>query len=241
MVAPEPAGLGRLGRAQRRGQHRLDHHLARVERLRAARVFVHHLSKQRLIQRAPVDADPNRAVVFQGHPDHRLEVLVVSSAGADVARVDAVLGQLPRHLGVARQQQVAVVVKVPDQRDVDALVGQPATDLGYRLGCGVVIDRDPHQLRPGSPQLGDLLDRSVHVRGVGVRHGLSDDRVLSATSTLPTATGTVRWRGEIEAEPFIAEQIAEKTLRDQALGVAAREGLTENVGSNTLIEREKGE
>ena len=55
-------------------------------------VRVHELGQDGLVERAPVDADADRLVVVDGDPDDRREVLVVA-LGADVARVDPVLGE----------------------------------------------------------------------------------------------------------------------------------------------------
>ena len=44
--------------------------------------------------------------------------VLVAVLGADVAGVDAVLGERPRAGGILRQQEVAVVVEVADDRDV---------------------------------------------------------------------------------------------------------------------------
>ena len=58
----------------------------------SARVLVHERRQQRLVQRAPVDADADRLAVVDGDAHDRLEVLVVALR-ADVAGVDAVLGE----------------------------------------------------------------------------------------------------------------------------------------------------
>ena len=98
-VVTEPGRLGQLGRAHRRFDHRLDHHVAGVARLGGARVGVHELGQQGLVERAPVDPDPDRLVVLDRDPDDRLEVLVVALR-ADVAGVDPVLGERRGHLRV---------------------------------------------------------------------------------------------------------------------------------------------
>ena len=82
---------------------------------RPARVGVHHLGEQALVERAPVDADPHRLVVGQRDLDDRAEVLVGALA-ADVAGIDPVLGQRPGAVGIAGEEQVAVVVEVADDR-----------------------------------------------------------------------------------------------------------------------------
>src|SRR5690606_41584223 len=61
-------------------------------------------------------SDPDRLAVLHGDAADRRELLVTPAAGADVARVDPVLVQGPRHRGVAGQEQVAVVVEVADER-----------------------------------------------------------------------------------------------------------------------------
>ena len=79
-------------------------------------VRVHQLGQQALVERAPVDADPHRLVVRERDLDDRAEVFVGALA-ADVAGVDPVLGQGPGAVGIAGEQQVAVVVEVADDRD----------------------------------------------------------------------------------------------------------------------------
>ena len=95
LVVTEAGLLGQLGRAQRRLEHRLDHHVARVARFRETGVLVHELGQHGLVERAPVDPDPDRLVVVDRHLDDRREVLVMALR-ADVARVDPVLRQEPR-------------------------------------------------------------------------------------------------------------------------------------------------
>ena len=124
----QPGLLGQLGRAHRRLEHRLDHHVARVARLGGAGVGVHQLGQDGLVERAPVDADPDRLVVVDRDPDDRREVLVVA-LGADVAGVDPVLGQERGHLRVLDQELVPVVVEVADDRHVHA----EAADLADHL------------------------------------------------------------------------------------------------------------
>ena len=171
-----PGRLGQLGRAHRRLEHRLDHHVARVARLGEAGVRVHQLGQDRLVERAPVDPDADRLAVVVGDLDDRREMLVVA-LGAHVARVDPVLGERGGHLRVVGQQLVPVVVEVADDRHVDA----EATDLADHLGDGrgrlVGVDRHAHELRAGVRQARDLDRGRVGIGGVGVGHRLDDDRV----------------------------------------------------------------
>src|SRR5207237_9770811 len=90
----QPALLGELGGAQRARQHGFDQHVARVERLRAARVLVHQLGEELLVEAPPVDADAYRPVVREGDLDDGAEVPVAALRPAG-ARTDAAPGDTP--------------------------------------------------------------------------------------------------------------------------------------------------
>ena len=49
-------------------------------------VLVHHLGEQRLVERAPVDADADGLLVLDGDFDHGAEVVVVLAADGDSCR-----------------------------------------------------------------------------------------------------------------------------------------------------------
>ena len=70
--------------------------------------------------------------------DDRHEVLVVA-LGADVARVDAVLGQRRGHLRVLDQQLVAVVVEVADDRHAHPEIVELAPDLRARRAAAASL------------------------------------------------------------------------------------------------------
>ncbi len=173
---PQAGGLGQLGRPERRLEHRLDHHVAGILGVCRPRVGVHELGQQGLVERAPVDPDANRLAVLDGGLDDGLEVLVVP-LGADVAGVDAVLVERPRHGRVLDQQLVPVVVEVTDHRHADAEIADLAHHFGYGGGSSVGVDRHADQLRARVGQRGDLERGGVGVRGVGVGHRLDDDGV----------------------------------------------------------------
>ena len=65
---------------------------------------------------------------------------------------------------------MAVVVEVADHRHVDL-----AHDVRHRAGGRVVVHGDAHQLAACRVQRADLGHGPVHVRGVGVGHGLHHD------------------------------------------------------------------
>jgi hypothetical protein len=63
------------------------------------RILVHHAGEQGLVERAPVDADADGLLIFDGALDHGAEIVVVFAADGDVAGIDAVLGQGPAQAG----------------------------------------------------------------------------------------------------------------------------------------------
>ena len=133
------------------------------------------MRQQRLVERAPVDADADRLLVLDRDFDHGAEVVVVLAADGDVAGIDAVLGEGLGAVGIFRQQQVAVVVEVADDGRGPALFADAVDDVGNGLRRLVVVDGDADQLRAGAGERGDLLDGALDVGGVGVGHRLDDD------------------------------------------------------------------
>ena len=117
------------------------------------------------------------------------ELLVAPLAGADVAGVDAVLVERARGLGVAREQQVAVVVEVADERRVAPGIEHALLDLGHRRRGLGHVHRHAHHLGAGLPQLDDLLRRRRGIGRVGHRHGLDDDRRAAAHLDVADADG----------------------------------------------------
>jgi hypothetical protein len=178
-VVGQPGLLGHDGGAERALEHCLDHHVLGVSWLGAARVLVHQLGEEVLVEGAPVDADADGLAVLDGGLDDRAEVLVVAF-GADVARVDPVLGQGAGAVGVAREEQVAVVVEVADDGDVAADVAEAPDDLGDGLRGLVGVDGDADELAAGAGEVLDLLGGAGGVGRIGVRHRLDDDRVIAA-------------------------------------------------------------
>ena len=149
--------------------------------IRAPGVLVHEVRQETLVQGTPVDPDPHRLAVVHGHPHDGLEVLV-PPGGAHVAGVDAVLGEGPGSLGIPGEEDVTVVVEVPDNGCVDSFVGQAGHDLRDRLRRFLVIHGDPDQLAPGQGQGLDLVYGCDNVGCVGVGHGLDHHRVRAPDS-----------------------------------------------------------
>ena len=208
--AGRPISSRRARRFQRRANHRLAHHLDRNPMDDGMlRILVHHAREQLLVEAAPVDADAHRLVVAQRALDQRGELLVALRALADVAGIDAVLGQRARAVGILRQQLVAVVVKVADQRHAAARRVQAPADFRHLRGGLRRVDGDAHQLRAGARERFDLARGGGRVLGVGVGHRLHHHRRAAANayatdgdrpgdSSLHFVQGTVRratsWR-----------------------------------------------
>ena len=119
-------------------------------------------------------------MIFYGDFHHGAEVRIVLAAYAYVAGIDAVFGQGTGAFRIFNEQNVAVVVKVSDDGNVDALLVELVDDAGNG-GCGfVVIDGDADQFASSAGQGGYLADRRRHIGGVGVGHGLHHDRGIAA-------------------------------------------------------------
>src|SRR5204863_9513348 len=98
-----------------------------------------------LIERPPIHTDANRLSVVDSDLDDGSKVFITPFS-ADISWVDAVLRECARALGILGKQKMAVVVKVPDDRDITAVVGRTANDFGKR-GCRlIVVDSHAHEL-----------------------------------------------------------------------------------------------
>ena len=163
-------------RAGRGGMHDgLVQHLARLSRLRALRVVVHHAGEQLLIEAAPVHADAHGLVVLQRDLDDVGELLVALVAEADIAGIDAVFRERLGAVRIGRKQLVADIVEIADERHIHAHFQQPVADMRHGRRRLFAVHGDAHQLRARLRERGDLLHGGVHIRGVGVRHRLHND------------------------------------------------------------------
>ena len=173
-VVAQATLLGQLRRANGALHHGVEHDVAGLARSGLARVGVHHLGEEQLVEAPPVDADAHGLAVLQRHLDDGPEVLVVVLA-ADVARVDAQLGQGPGARRILLEEHVAVVVEVADDGDVDG-----GDDVRNGAGRRLVVDRHAHQLAARRVQGAHLGDRAGDVGGVGVGHRLDHDGAVAA-------------------------------------------------------------
>ncbi len=164
--------LGTLRALERRDDQRVAHHRIRGPGLAARGVGVHHPREQRRVEAAPVDADAHRLVELDRLFDQHGELRIALVPLADVAGIDAELGQRPRALRVLGQQLVAVEVEVADQRHRATLRVEGGADRRHgrsRLG-GVHGDAD--DLGTGVGERLHLRGRRGDVGGVGVGHRL---------------------------------------------------------------------
>jgi hypothetical protein len=123
--------------------------------------------------------------------DHDGELRVALAALADVARVDAVLREGLRALGIGREQLVAVEMKIADQRHGAASGIELVADRGNGRSGFRRIHRDAHEFGTCSREGADLRDGGRDVGRVGIRHRLHDDR-CAATDANATDAGVAR-------------------------------------------------
>ena len=187
LVLAQPRLQRELGRLEGGEDHALvDDFLGGVPEVLVG-VLLHLLHDELLVQGAAIDADADGLGVLDGDLADRRELLVAPNTLADVAGIDPVLVEGPGAVGVLRQKDVPVVVKVSDQGSVDPRVEHPLLDLGHG-GCGLGdVDRDPDHLRAGPGELDALGGGGFHVHRVGVRHRLDDDGGAAADHDLADA------------------------------------------------------
>ena len=98
------------------------------------------------------------------------------AADGDVAGIDAIFREGLGAVRILFEKQMAVVMEVANNGNVDAETMKAFDDLGNSL-CGlIVIHGDAHEFGTCSGKRGDLLDGTGCVGGIGIRHGLDDDR-----------------------------------------------------------------
>ena len=171
------------------GDHGFDHHVAGGQRLGLFAVLVHHAREQRLIERAPVDADADGLVILDCALDHGAEVVVVFAADGRIAGVDAVLGKSAGRGGIFLEQDVAVVVEVADDGHAEAALLETVHDVRHGGGGVLVVDGDAHNLRAGKGEGCNLFNGGLHVGRVGVGHRLDENRDLPANAHMANFYG----------------------------------------------------
>ena len=155
-----------------------------VEAQVAVGVLLHLAHHQLLIERAAIDADAHRLAVVHGDFADRGKLLVAPRARAHVAGIDAVFVQRPRAIGIFRQQHVAVVMKIADDRRGASQIAQPRHNFRHRRRRFRHVHRDAHQLRAGVGQFLALRHGAGNVRRIRIGHRLDDDRRAAANLEL---------------------------------------------------------
>ena len=89
------------------------------------------------------------------------------------------------HSGMFRQQDVAVVMEIADERRGDARIEHALLDRRHRRCRLRQIHRDAHELGAGLRELDALPRRRVDVGRVGVRHRLDGNRSAAADLNRP--------------------------------------------------------
>ena len=164
-----------FGRFERGEHHALvDDFFGRLAEV-AVGVFLHLAHDQLLIERAAVDADAHGLAVVARDLADGGELLVAALAVADVAGIDAVFIERAGAIGIFRQQDVAVVVEIADDRRVAAGIEQAFLDFRDGRGGFRHVHGDADQLGAGLGEFDALLRGCGYVGGVRVGHGLDDD------------------------------------------------------------------
>src|SRR5262249_46170210 len=118
---------------------------------------------------------------------------------ADVAWIDAVLGERLGAGGIFGEQRVAVVVEVADEGHHDAHLRQPIANVRYGLGPRGPIYRDANDLRSRAGERRRLASGGFDVGGVGVGHRLHDDWGIAADDDAANGNGEGSAAGDEQA------------------------------------------
>ncbi|EFK96322.1 hypothetical protein LDC_1653 [sediment metagenome] len=118
-----------------------------------------------MVKRAAVDSDPDGLVVSQRDFYHRAKVFIKGLAVADIAGVYSVFIQFPGNLGILSQKQMAVKMKVTDNRGC-VTPGPQIPDNGFDCpGGGIIIYGNADNLAPGLDKLFTLQNCFFDIRG----------------------------------------------------------------------------
>jgi len=71
---------------------------------------------------------------------------------------------------------MSVVVEVANDGDVDPQLARPSTIAGTALAAASLFTVTRTSSDPAVGQSGNLLDRALHIGGIGVGHGLHHHR-----------------------------------------------------------------
>ncbi len=164
-----------LGGFQRREHHAIiDNFLGFLPEI-LVRVLLHFPHDQLLIERAAIDANAHRLSVIASDFADGGKLLVAALTRAHISRIDAVFIQRDSAVRIFREQNVTVVVKVPNDRHFASRRKQAFLDFGNGSGGFRHIHSDAHNFGAGFGKLKTLLRRSGHICRIRVGHGLDDN------------------------------------------------------------------
>ena len=184
LVVAQAALEREFGRFDRGLHHAVVDDLFGVEAQFAVGILLHPAHHQLLIERAAIDADAHRLSIVHGDLADGGKLLVAPRARAHVAGIDAVLVERPRAIGIFRQQDVPVVVKIADDRRRASQIAQPRHNFRDSRRRFRHVHRDAHQLRARVGQLLALRHGPGNVRRIRVGHRLDDHRRAAADLVL---------------------------------------------------------
>ena len=146
------------------------------------------MGQQLLIERAPIGPDAHRFLCLIAVSTMAAKLPVLLLLEADIPRVDAVFVERLGAGGMIGEELVADIMKVPDDRDVDAELEEPFLDMRHGSGRLVAVDGDAHDFRTCARQIRHLPSGRLHIGGIRIGHGLNDDGRPPPTVTPPTST-----------------------------------------------------
>src|SRR6202030_1565009 len=206
LVFAQAALQGEVGRFDRGKDHALVDDLFGAAAQLAVSVLLHLAHDQFLIQRAAIDANAHGLAVIARDAADRGELLVPPLAGAYVTGIDAVFVQSAGAIGVFGQQDVAVIVKIADQRSIAPGIEHALFDLrhgGSRFGD---VHGNAYQFGARARELEALLNGRGNIGGVGIGHRLNDDRRAAAHGHAPNFHGISLVSVRHESSPLYARK-----------------------------------
>ena len=97
---------------------------------------------------------------------------------SDISRVYTIFRDGSRHLGIFFEEDVTVVVEIPDDRSGISFFTEFSSDLWDCEGCSIIIDRDAYELRARIGEQGDLRDSRIDIASRSIGHRLDHDRMI---------------------------------------------------------------
>ncbi len=175
LIFAQAAGEREFGGLQRGNDHALVDDFLGSEAEVAVSILLHFLHDELLIERAAVDADAHGLAIVDGDFADGGELFVATRAFADIAGIDAVFVERLGAVGIFGEKDVAVVVKIADERRVAAGVEDAALDFGNGSGGFGNVDGDADEFGAGLGKFEILFRSGGDVGGVRVGHRLDDD------------------------------------------------------------------